>query len=78
MSGGRYVRAAKLVAMNPRIFVLTMVTFAFGSGAFIFAGLLEGFGRQLITHDLIRYGVAGATAVLWGAYFYGPRREVAR
>ena len=43
-----------------------------------FAGLLEGFGRQLITHDLIRYGVAGATAVLWGAYFYGPRREVAR
>ncbi|WGU38296.1 stage II sporulation protein M [Phenylobacterium sp. NIBR 498073] len=43
-----------------------------------FAGLLEGFGRQLITHDLIRYGVAAATAVLWGAYFYGPRREVAR
>lgn len=27
--------------MNPRVFVLTMVTFAFGSAAFIFAGLLE-------------------------------------
>ena len=27
--------------MNPRIFVLTLVTFAFGSGAFIFAGMLE-------------------------------------
>ena len=25
--------------MNPRIYVLTLVTFAFGSGAFIFAGL---------------------------------------
>ncbi|HQP21617.1 MAG TPA: hypothetical protein PLG07_15020, partial [Phenylobacterium sp.] len=27
--------------MNPRIYVLTLVTFAFGSGAFIFAGMLE-------------------------------------
>lgn len=40
-----------------------------------FAGLLEGFGRQLITDDLARYGVAAATAVIWGLYFYGPRRR---
>lgn len=33
--------------MNPRIFVLTMVTFAFGSGAFIFAGLLEVLAADL-------------------------------
>lgn len=37
------------------------------------AGLLEGFGRQLITNDLARYGVAATTAVVWLAYFYGPR-----
>jgi len=37
------------------------------------AGLLEGFGRQLVTNDFARYGIAGATAVLWAAYFYGSR-----
>ena len=47
MSGGRYAGAAKLGRMNPRIFVLTMVTFAFGSGAFIFAGLLETLAADL-------------------------------
>lgn len=33
--------------MNPRIYVLTMVTFAFGSSAFIFAGLLEALAADL-------------------------------
>ena len=33
--------------MNPRIFVLTMCTFAFGSAAFIFAGLLEKMAADL-------------------------------
>lgn len=33
--------------MNPRIFVLTLVTFAFGSGAFIFAGMLETLAADL-------------------------------
>jgi MFS transporter, DHA1 family, inner membrane transport protein len=33
--------------MNPRVFVLTLVTFAFGSGAFIFAGLLETMAADL-------------------------------
>jgi len=37
------------------------------------AGLLEGFGRQLIGNDLVRYAIAAATALLWGLYFYGPR-----
>ncbi len=36
------------------------------------AGLLEGFGRQLITSDAARYAVAATTAVLWLSYFYGP------
>lgn len=39
------------------------------------AGLLEGFGRQLITLDAARFAVAGATALLWGLYFYLPRRR---
>lgn len=37
------------------------------------AGLLEGFGRQLITSDIARYAIAAGTAVLWAAYFYAPR-----
>lgn len=39
-----------------------------------FAALLEGFGRQLIQPDPARYAIALATAVLWGGYFYLPRR----
>ena len=35
------------------------------------AGLLEGFGRQLIAQDTVRYGIAATSALLWGAYFYG-------
>ncbi len=37
------------------------------------AGLLEGFGRQLITNDLVRYGIGFLTFVLWLGYFYLPR-----
>lgn len=37
------------------------------------AGLLEGFGRQLITLTPARYAVAAVTAVMWALYFYGPR-----
>lgn len=33
--------------MNPRIYALTLVSFAFGSGAFIFAGLLETLAADL-------------------------------
>lgn len=34
------------------------------------AGLLEGFGRQLIASTPWRYGIAATTAVIWGSYFY--------
>ncbi|MDA8708029.1 stage II sporulation protein M [Hellea sp.] len=39
-----------------------------------FAGLLEGFGRQLVTNDLVRYGIGLGTLSIWLLYFYGPRR----
>lgn len=39
------------------------------------AGLLEGFGRQLIADTGLRYAVAAATALIWGIYFYAPRAE---
>lgn len=41
----------------------------------VFAALLEGFGRQLINSDLVRYLVAGSTLILWLVYFYMPRQE---
>jgi uncharacterized membrane protein SpoIIM required for sporulation len=41
----------------------------------VFAGLLEGFGRQLIRDDWARYAIAGATLVIWLGYFYLPRRQ---
>jgi len=39
------------------------------------AGLLEGFGRQLITLDIARYAVAAVALAAWLAYFYWPRRS---
>lgn len=39
----------------------------------MFAGLLEGFGRQLITDDWTRYAIAAGMFVTWCAYFYIPR-----
>jgi uncharacterized membrane protein SpoIIM required for sporulation len=43
------------------------------------AGLLEGFGRQLIDSDAIRYTIAAATAFIWANYFYrGNRRGLDR
>lgn len=35
------------------------------------AGLLEGYGRQLITSTVARYAVAVTSAALWLGYFYG-------
>lgn len=37
------------------------------------AGLLEGYGRQLILQTWIRYAIAGATGIFWLTYFYAPR-----
>lgn len=36
------------------------------------AGLLEGFGRQLIALTAARYAIAAFTALVWGVYFYRP------
>ncbi len=41
------------------------------------AGMLEGIGRQVISSTPIRYSIAAATAVVWGVYFYAPRRKEA-
>lgn len=41
------------------------------------AGLLEGFARQLIRVDAVRYAVALTSAMVWGGYFYLPRRRAA-
>jgi uncharacterized membrane protein SpoIIM required for sporulation len=39
------------------------------------AALLEGFARQLINSDTVRYVIALCTLVFWLIYFYWPRRE---
>ncbi|WP_292542971.1 stage II sporulation protein M, partial [Mesorhizobium sp.] len=36
----------------------------------LFAGLLEGIGRQTITGDGARYAIGGGMLALWCAYFY--------
>ena len=41
----------------------------------LLAGLLEGFGRQLIVDTGLRYAVAATTALIWALYFYGPRPQ---
>jgi uncharacterized membrane protein SpoIIM required for sporulation len=42
------------------------------------AGVLEGFGRQLIAEDWARYTIGGIMLAFWCAYFYLPRRGVQR
>lgn len=42
------------------------------------AALLEGFGRQLINSDEVRYLIAASTLVAWLAYFYLPRGRAPR
>jgi len=39
------------------------------------AGLLEGFGRQLIDNSVARFAVAAGMAALWGIYFYYRPRQ---
>jgi uncharacterized membrane protein SpoIIM required for sporulation len=36
----------------------------------LFAGVLEGIGRQTITGDLTRYAIGGSMLAFWLAYFY--------
>jgi uncharacterized membrane protein SpoIIM required for sporulation len=40
----------------------------------VVAGLLEGFGRQLVKDDFARYAIGGSALVVWLGYFYLPRR----
>ena len=39
------------------------------------AGLLEGFGRQLVTSDVARYLIGTAALAAWLTFFYLPRRR---
>lgn len=39
------------------------------------AGLLEGFGRQLITDTVLRYAIGSLMLLFWLGYYYIPRRE---
>lgn len=49
---------------------------AIGTVVMLFiAALLEGFGRQLINTDWVRYAIAGTSLILWLAYFYLPRKR---
>ena len=40
------------------------------------AALIEGFGRQLINSDWLRYGIGGTMLVFWLLYFFLPRRAI--
>jgi uncharacterized membrane protein SpoIIM required for sporulation len=40
------------------------------------AGLIEGFGRQLVQSTALRYTVGAVMLTIWCAYFYIPRRAV--
>jgi uncharacterized membrane protein SpoIIM required for sporulation len=42
----------------------------------MFAGLLEGFGRQLIRDDLARYSIGITMLIFWCLYYYLPRRPL--
>lgn len=42
----------------------------------LMAGLLEGFGRQLITDTGTRYGIGTIMLLLWCIYYYAPRKGV--
>jgi len=39
------------------------------------AGMLEGFARQLVKDDVVRYAIAFGVLAVWLAYFYLPRRS---
>lgn len=41
------------------------------------AGLLEGFGRQLITDTVMRYAIGTVMLLFWLGYYYVPRRGIA-
>jgi uncharacterized membrane protein SpoIIM required for sporulation len=42
----------------------------------LIAGLLEGFGRQLIQSMVLRFAIGGTMLTFWLGYFYMPRRRL--
>jgi len=40
------------------------------------AGVIEGFGRQLINDDWLRYGIGGSMLIFWLLYFFLPRKPL--
>jgi uncharacterized membrane protein SpoIIM required for sporulation len=67
------VAAAERAGRQGAIVMMGVVVMLF------FAGLLEGFARQLVTSDVLRWTIAAATAIAWGLYFYrGDRSGLAR
>jgi uncharacterized membrane protein SpoIIM required for sporulation len=82
LSGAAGLRIARAVGFPGEASRVEAVSAAGRSAAVVMGGVvlmlflaggLEGFGRQLITSDLARYGIGGAMAALWLAYFYLPR-----
>ncbi len=54
---------------------LIMIAILIGVTLLLVAGLLEGFGRQLIRDDTARLAIGGTMLMLWTLYFtFGGRR----
>ena len=73
----RTERGAARVQMRPsqEAFAGALRDFTVGGGTVLLvAGLLEGFGRQLITTEAARYAIGLSMLALWCAYFFLPRR----
>ncbi len=64
------IAAARHAGEKATTLVLGAITMLF------LAALLEGFGRETIQSDMVRYAIAIGTALLWGLYFVG--RPLAR
>lgn len=60
------LKAAGRIAATAMVGVVVML---------FFAGILEGFGRQLITNTIARYVIAVASGAIWLAYYYRPWRR---
>ncbi|NQW01070.1 MAG: stage II sporulation protein M [Rhodospirillales bacterium] len=65
ISPGRKTRLASLAQQGRRSGVMVLGA----ATMFLVAGLLEGFGRQLIVVTMDRYLIGGAAFALWLAYF---------
>jgi len=80
-AGFRIARAVLFPGLNARLSAVetagrSAATVMIGVGVMLFvAALLEGFARQLIVNDSLRFGIATTMLALWLGYFYLPRRE---